>query len=151
MAYKKQDKAKEDIQKLKQELEEVKKRYLRALADYQNLQKRVEKEKELIAFEATAKVIKDFLEIFDDLEKAEIFVKDKGLSLIKDKFKKLFKKWGVEEIKIKGEKFDPQLAEVVDTIEGEDNKVVKVFQKGYKLNGRVLRVAKVQVSKKVKS
>ena len=140
------------VEELEKEVREMKEKYLRALADYQNLLKRFEEERKAIAFEASSKVIRDFLEVLDDMEKAEGFVKDKGLSLIKEKFKRLLGKWGVEEIEVEGRNFDPEVAEVIDTVEGEkENKVVKVFQKGYKRDGKVLRVAKVQVSKKVKS
>ena len=155
MAKKKESNQKEfakRVEELEKEIEQLKEKYLRALADYQNLLRRFEEEKSAIAFEASSQVIRDFLEVLDDMEKAEEFVKDKGLSLVKEKFKKLLEKWGVEEIEVEGRSFDPEVAEVVDTVEGEEeNKVVKVFQKGYKRDGKVIRVAKVQVSKKVKS
>lgn len=139
------------FEELQKQVEEYKNKYLRALADYQNLQKRIEEEKKHIVFETLSKVLRDFLEVFDDIEKAEAFVKDEGLRMIKEKFRKIFLKWNVEELKLEGEEFNPEVAEVVDTVEGEKEGIIKkVYVKGYKLGDKVLRHAKVQVSKKLK-
>ncbi len=149
---KKKEELSKKVEELESQVKELKEKYLRALADYQNLLRRLEEEKKTVAFEASSQVIRDFLEILDDMEKAEEFVRDKGLVLVKEKFRKMLEKWGVKEIEVEGKIFDPEVAEVIDTVEGEEeNKVVKVFQKGYKRDGKVMRVAKVQVSKKVKS
>ncbi len=137
------------IKELEAEVKGLKEKYLRALADYQNLSRRLESDRKRFEKEVVARVIEEFLEILDDIDKAEVFVKDKGLALVKDKFKKILKKFNVEEIDIKGKVFDPYLAEVVDTVEGEkENVVTEVFLKGYKIGDKVLRPAKVQVSKR---
>ncbi len=137
------------IKELEAEVKGLKEKYLRALADYQNLSRRLESDRKRFEEEVVARVIEEFLEILDDIDKAEVFVKDKGLALVKDKFKKILKKFNVEEIDIKGKAFDPYLAEVVDTVEGEkENVVTEVFLKGYKIGDKVLRPAKVQVSKR---
>ena len=141
-------KKKEEVEELRKQVEEYKQKYLRALADYRNLLNRLEEEKKAAVFETLSSILRDFLEVFDDIEKAEGFVKDEGLRMIKEKFRKVFLKWNVQELKLEGERFNPELAEVIDTIEGEREGIVKkVYQKGYKLGDKVLRHAKVQVSK----
>ena len=85
----------------------------------------------------------------DDLEKAEIFIKDPGLKLIFDKLKQVLKDEEVEEILLAGKEFDPHFAEAIEVVEGkEDNKIVEVLRKCYKFKGKILRVAQVRVSKK---
>lgn len=143
------EKLKEELDKNKKETEEYKSKYLRVLADYQNFEKRVHGHKAELKDQLSKDLIIKFLTILDDLDKAEIFIKDPGLKMIKDKFYNLLKQDGVEEIELLGKEFDPYVAEVVDVIEGkQDNIVVEVLRKGYKLNGKVLRVAQVKVSKK---
>ena len=85
----------------------------------------------------------------DNLEKAELFVNDNGLKLIRENFYKTLHDMGLEEVQILGKSFDPYLAEAIDTIEGkEDNIIIEVLRKGYKYKGKILRVAQVRVSKK---
>jgi molecular chaperone GrpE len=94
-------------------------------------------------------VILRLLPFLDNLEKAELFIKDPGLKMIKDQFMQTIKEMGVEEIDVMGKEFDPHTAEAIDIVEGEkDDIVVEVFEKGYKLGQKILRPAKVKVSKK---
>jgi molecular chaperone GrpE len=136
-------------QPIKLEVEEYKGKYLRALADYQNLEKRVDGEKQELRKNVNAQLIFQLLSFLDDLDRAEVFIKDEHLKLIKDNFWKLLHNQGLEEIEVQGKEFDPNTAEVIDLVPGnKDNQVVEVTRKGYKFNGRVLRVAQVKVSKK---
>lgn len=136
-------------QETNKEVEEFKNKYLRALADYQNFEKRVDKEKEEIRNNAGKYLILKLLPILDQLEKAEVFIKDKNLQLVKDNFLKVLKEEGLEEIQVKDREFDPYTAEVIDMAAGDkDNMVVEVLRKGYKLNGKIIRVAQVKVSRK---
>ena len=66
-----------------------------------------------------------------------------GLQMVSADLKRTFERFGVTEIKTVGEKFDPNLHEAVGQDEGEDGVIVKEFLKGYSLNGRLLRPAKV--------
>jgi len=137
------------IEELKKEIELWKNKYLRALADYQNLEKRVVSQLEEQKKKAHKDLILKFLEVLDDLEKGEIFVTDAGLKLIKEKFIKIFREEGVEEIDVLGKPFDPQVAECIAVTYGEkDNIVVEVIRKGYRLGEEVIRVARVKVEKK---
>ena len=89
------------------------------------------------------------LSFLDNLDQAEIFIKDAHLKLIKDSFHKLLKDEGLREIEVQGKEYDPYTAEVIDMVEGEkENLVVAVLRKGYEMNGKVIRVAQVKVSKK---
>lgn len=129
--------------------EDYKEKYLRALADYHNLEKRIEESRKVLSDNARRDLIVKLLPFLDNLEKAQVFVKDKGLALIKDELFGTLAKEGLEEIHLKGEEFDPYFAEAVDAVPGdEDNKIVEVLQKGYTLHGKVIRPAQVKVSKK---
>ncbi|MBI3620479.1 nucleotide exchange factor GrpE [Candidatus Roizmanbacteria bacterium] len=141
-----------EVERLKKENEEWKNKYLRALADYQNFEKRVRDEKnELIKIGVLNTVLR-LLPFLDHIEKAEIFIKDAGLKMIREQFYGMLKEIGVEELPVAGKVFDPHLAEAVEVVPGEKaNTVIGVFRKGYQFQGRVLRVAQVKVSKTPKS
>ena len=140
----------QEIVLLKQQVEENKNKYLRALADYQNLEKRVGEERFELMKMANKNLLVRILPFLDNLEKAEVFVRDPGLKISKEHFLQILKETGLEEINILNKDFDPVLAEAVDMIPGkEDNKVVEVLRKGYKFEDKIIRVAQVKVSKKL--
>lgn len=141
--------SKKELEECKKNSEELKQKYLRALADYQNLEKRVREERVQIVQSANTHLILKLLPFLDSLDKAEIFVKDHGLKIVKDQFYKVLMDSGIEEIVVIGKEFDPYTAEVVDVVEGEkDNMVVEVLRKGYKFQDKILRIAQVKVTKK---
>lgn len=130
--------------------DEYKNKYLRALADYQNLEKRIEESKKIFIQKANEGLLLKIIPFLDDLEKAEIFIKDANLKLIKENFIKTLKDEGVEEVDVLGKEFDPFLCEAVEMVQGDkENIVVEVVRKGYKFKGEILRVARVKVSKKL--
>ena len=124
---------------------ELETKWKRALADYQNLEKRVIQEKQEFVKFSNALLLSKLLAVLDDLERAEKHLKDQGLSLAVNKFKEVLQKENLEEIKAQGEEFNPELMEATEIIEGPKNRVVEVVNKGYLLNNKVLRVAKVKV------
>ena len=124
---------------------DLEEKWKRALADYHNLEKRVEKEKEEFAQFANARLIDKLLNVLDDLERAVDHLGDKGLKLILDQFKAVLASEGLSEIKAEGEKFDPETMDAVKMVKGKKDRVVEVILKGYKLNHKVLRPAKVKV------
>ncbi len=131
------------------QVEEYRAKYLRAIADYQNYERRVQSQRIEWTKSANKTVILKLLSFLDDLERAEAFVKDPNLAHIKDSFNKMLKNEGLEEIEVLNKQYDPYTAEVVDMKEGEeDNIVIAVLKKGYNYNGQLLRVAHVTVSKK---
>jgi len=149
---KKIEKLEKEIKKLKKAVEENRNKYLRVLADYQNLEKRTTEEKKQLIESFKKEFFLKLLPFFDNLEKAEVFVKDTGLKIVKDQFLQFLKNEGVEEIDLLGKKFDPYLAEAVGVVSGDkDDIVVEILRKGYLIKGKVLRVAQVKVSKKVTS
>lgn len=128
---------------------DYKNKYLRALADYHNFEKRVSEEKQQIIKTANTQVILRLLPFLDHLEKAEVFVKDNGLKIVKDDFLKTLKELGLEELDVLGKPFDPHTCEALEVVAGEkDNVVAEVLRKGYKFQEKIIRVAQVKVSKK---
>ncbi len=144
------DKFTQEIESLKQQIEEFKNKYLRALADYQNLEKRVNNERFELMKMANKNLLIKILPFLDNLEKAEIFIKDEGLKISKENFLQILKEVGLEEINLLNKDFDPNLAEAIDIVPGiKDNKVVEILRKGYKFEDKIIRVAQVKVSKKI--
>lgn len=117
----------------------------RALADYHNLERRVEKERREFVKFANAVLVDKLLGVLDSLEQAEVHLKDKGLNMALDQFRSVLQTEGVTEIKSKGEKFDAEAMDCAEVVKGPKNVVMKVINKGYKLNDLVLRPAKVKV------
>jgi len=135
---------------LKKQIEDLTGRWKRALADYQNLEKRQLREKEEFVQYAAGSLTKKFLSVLDHLEKAQEHLKDAGLDLAVKEFKRVLEEEGIAEIEVLGKEFDPMEMEAVEMIEGEeDNKVAAVITKGYRLKNKVIRPAKDKVSKKV--
>lgn len=133
------------IQELEEKVESLENSWKRALADYKNLEKRTAEEKEIYLNLIKIQVLENFLPFIDNLEKIEENTNEEALSLTLKDLKKSLQLMGVEEIEAEGKDFDPDIMEAVETIEGEKNKVLKIHQKGYLLNGNLLRPAKVAV------
>jgi molecular chaperone GrpE len=122
----------------------------RALADYANLQKRVEEEKKTVIKFANAVLLAKFLEVLDNLEAAQKAHPNEGLDLVLRKFKDILEAENVKEVPTDGS-FNPELHEGIVTVEGEkDGEIAEVLQKGYLLGDKVLRPARVKVTKMVK-
>ena len=138
-----------ELTQCKDECEQIKKQYLRALADYKNLEHRVEQERYRMRDAIKRELVERLLSILDNLDQAEVFNKDPGLQIVNKSFRQYLDEFGVSEIELLGTDFDPSKAEVVEAIEGkQDNIIIEVLQKAYKLNGTVIRHGKVKVSKK---
>jgi len=119
----------------------------RALADYHNLSKRVKEKQSDWRNQAAAGIIDKLLDVYDDLCRAEQHLQDRGLTMAVNQFWAVMKSEGVEKIKSDGENFDPELMDCVQVVKGAKNVVAETVTKGYKLNGRVIRPAKVKVGK----
>ncbi len=121
----------------------------RALADYANLQRRLEEEKKSVTRFANTILLVKFLDILDHLEAAQKTINSEGLDLVIRKFKDLLASEKVEEISTEGGKFDPNLHEGIGMIEGErDGEIGEVVQKGYQIENKVIRPARVRVTQK---
>ena len=137
------------------QLESVKDQFVRLTAEYDNYRKRTTKEKDNIYQDAKADTIKEFLAVYDNLERAmateggEDSPHKKGLEMIFHQYQEILKKLGVTEIEAQGAPFDPEKHNAVMHIDDEslgENVVAQVFQAGFMLGDKVIRHAIVQVA-----
>ncbi len=119
----------------------------RSLADYSNLEKRNESQRQLFVTLATTSILTKMIDVLDDLNLAQKHLNDPGLKMAIDKFNSVLKTEGLEEINPVNLEFDPQFMECVEVVDGQTNFVVEVKKLGYKLNGHVIRPAQVTVGK----
>ncbi len=149
---------KEELKKKEEEIKDSFDKYLRALAELENFKKRVAKEKEGVWAYANERVISDLLPILDNFERAldsgknskEFDAFYQGVELIYRQLKEALEKEGLRDFSSKGEIFDPSKHEAIAAVEWEDSPpdtVVEEVQKGYYLKDRLLRPARVMVSK----
>lgn len=134
---------------------------LRLQADYDNLRKRVEKEKADFVKFANEEIIAELLNVLDDLERAVDLAETKhqdlpaflkGVEMILAHLYELLKENGIKPIEALGKTFDPNFHEALMQVEDKDmpdHTVMEELQKGYLLNDRVIRTSKVKVSKKI--
>lgn len=130
----------------------------RAVADYRNLEKRINEGRSELTKWGTSELLIKLLPVLDHLEQALEGVSEaesqtgwvRGVELAVKEFKNVLQSEGLDEVDTTGQ-FDPNLHEALDTTEGEDNKILKVVRKGYTLNGKVLRPAGVVVGRKVQN
>ena len=137
------------------QLAATKDQFARLAAEYDNYRKRTAKEKETLYQDAKADTIKEFLSVYDNLERAaaapggEDDPHKKGLEMIFTQYKELLTKLGVSEIEAQGQPFDPERHEAVLHVDDEnfgENEVAQVFQAGFLMGDRVIRHAVVQVA-----
>lgn len=134
---------------------EYKEKYQRLLADFTNFKKREEKARSDFKKFAASNLIEELLPVLDNFDRAlkdqdqdDSFVQ--GIIMIRDSFWKVLEKEGLEEIKSDGVEFDPNFHHAFQTEENEDfksNYIIETYQKGYKLNDRVIRPSMVKVAK----
>ncbi len=147
------------IEKLEGQNSEYYDKLLRFKAEFENYKKRMIKEQSLAVKYAAESIIHRILPIVDDLDRALIAISDsqdpakiiEGVRLTHQDIKKLLDEHLVHEIDPHGKPFDPEEHEAmmtVDSSDHEDNHVVEVLQKGYKLDGKVVRPARVSICKK---
>lgn len=137
--------------KVRQELETVKGMLARALADYDNLSKRVERERQNLARISSLGILVRLLPVLDNLESAQKHLKDAGLAIGIGEFKKVLSEEGLNEIAPKvGDEFNESTMEAIEVVPGvRDNVISEVTLTGWKFeDGQVVRYAKVKVSKK---
>ncbi len=148
---------------LKAEVEKAKEyqdRLLRAQADFDNLRKRLEKERVEFLKYANEGILLELLNVLDDLERTINLAEDKhedltaflkGVEMILAHLYDMLKQHGIKPIEAEGKVFDPHYHEALMQVENEDfpeHTIVEVLQKGYLMHERVIRTAKVKVSKK---
>ena len=145
----------EQMELAAKQLESVKDQFVRLTAEYDNYRKRTAKEKDGLYQDARADTIREFLAVYDNLERACAAEGDddsphkKGLVMIFHQYQEILKKLGVEEIAALGQTFDPETMNAVMHVDDEnfgENTVAQVFQAGFRLGDKVVRHAIVQVA-----
>lgn len=148
-----------EIQKLKDQIQEQKDKYVRLFAEFENFRRRTSKEKLELSQTAGKEVIVSLLEILDDCDRAEEQLEkseqnpqiQQGVILIFNKLRRLLQAKGLKEMDVLRTEFDPEIEEAVSHMEASSpdlkGKVIAVVQKGYYLNDKIIRFAKVVVGK----
>jgi len=148
--------AEEKLHSVMQDLEELKDRHARKLAEFENMRRRTEREKGEYFKNAVADLARSFLPVVDDFERAMSHASPEerksdfgqGIGLIRRQLVDLLQRQGLQEVETNGE-FNPNIHEAVATETVEDlppNTILEVLRKGYVLNDRLVRPAWVKVS-----
>ncbi|RMG66398.1 MAG: nucleotide exchange factor GrpE [Calditrichaeota bacterium] len=152
-------KLEKELQTAKKKIQELEEQSLRIRAEFSNFKRRVEKERLELADYIKGEFIKKLLPVLDDfkmmLEKAQAGQNEQsvleGARMIFEKLQQILQREGLEKIESLGEPFDPNLHEALMTQPTEDEamheRVVQVFQEGYKIKDRLLRPSRVVVGK----
>lgn len=135
---------------LQQQIDTLTNDWKRALADYQNLVKRVESDKREIVKFASLNLVTRLLPTLDILELAAIHSKDSGVIMAVKQFQDVLTDEGLQMIEPKvGDIFDHNIHDCLETVKGDlDNTIAEVVYKGYKMDDVILRPAKVKVCQK---
>ncbi|MEO8582605.1 MAG: nucleotide exchange factor GrpE [Flavitalea sp.] len=153
------DEKEEQIIKLQQQVDELKDKYLRQVADFDNFRKRTAKEKLELLQTAGKDVIASLLDVLDDSERAQKQIQtakdtaalQEGLSLVFNKLKSTLQAKGLKAMETIGTEFNPDIHEAITEIPAPTpdlvGKVVDEVEKGYFLNDKIIRFAKVVVGK----
>jgi molecular chaperone GrpE len=147
----------EDIQSLKEELQQQKDKYIRLMAEFENFKRRTAKEYEKRIKTANEKLMSDIIEIREDLDRAlNSEEKDQksesfydGIKMIYKRFNQQLEAHGLKTFGEVGDKFDPAVHDAMmkqNSLEIEEDHILQVFNKGYMLNDVIIRHAKVIVS-----
>ena len=146
--------SKKELEKLKLEIKEKNDKLLRSIADFQNYQKRIEKELNCREQEVKKKYLEQLIDIHELLKKAYNDKNPKhGLKLLINNIKNFLEKEQIIPIKSIGEKFNHNIHHAITTYEKndcEDNIIIEEVKKGYMINDKILRPSHVIVAKKIK-
>jgi len=148
-----------DLQEAKQEAEQLKDRWMRAAAELDNYKKRSLRDREDLLRQAQERVIREFLPVLDNLQRALAHANNResteglleGIQMIERQFLSALEKLGVTPMEVLHQTFDPGKHEAMMQVESEEhepNTVVQELEKGYLWQDRLLRPAKVAVSKR---
>ncbi|MDX1686145.1 MAG: nucleotide exchange factor GrpE [Saprospiraceae bacterium] len=148
-----------EFEALQQELSDVRDKYLRLLAEFDNFKKRTAKERLESSRFASQDTMAALLPVLDDFDRAKQSAEDEstaesfseGVNLVYHKLKKILESKGLEAFEPTGEDFDPELHEAVTEVPAPSKKmkgkIVDTIEKGYRLNDKIIRYAKVVVGK----
>jgi molecular chaperone GrpE len=148
-----------ELEKLRTELEEMKDKYLRKVAEFENVKRRHAKERLELIQTAGKEVITDLLDVLDDCDRAQKQLETsddpkeikKGVVLVFNKLRSILQAKGLKAMETKNQEFNPDLHEAITEIPAPaaelKNKIVDEVMKGYYLNDKIIRYAKVVVGK----
>lgn len=133
----------------KQKIQELENNWKRALADYQNLEKRIQSDRESYRIVAIRDVITSLLPVFETFRQASEHIDDQGLHLALKQLHSALERLGIIKIETVGKAFDPHTMDAIDTVESpEDGKVVQEVKSGYIYHDQVIVPVGVIVGKK---
>ena len=149
----------QQLESKEQENKSLLDKYLRVYAEFENYKKRVARDLDESNKYANERLLKEFLSVVDNLERAIFHTKDlreptkilEGLELILKQCLEVMEKFGVSSFECQLQSFDPSKHEAMGEIESDEHKdgmVIEEIQRGYRLNDRILRPAMVIVSRK---
>jgi molecular chaperone GrpE len=139
------------ITELTEQLQQAKERELRAQADYSNLQRRSREEHTQVVKLATKALVEDMLEPLEHLSLTAQQLQNNILDMVLGQLWNVLKEHGLEELQVLGKPFNLETMEVVEILDGSDEKtgvITKIVKRGYMLNGKVIQHAKVVIGKK---
>lgn len=145
----------EEMKRFEDKVTNLEDQLKRAVADYRNLERRIQEDSVAVAQYLRSQLIVKLLPVLDNLDQAVKGASEvdqqsgwfKGVSMSVKQFKQVLIDEGLNEIPA-SDTFDPRLHEAVDTADGEEGKIVKVLSSGYTLGEKVIRPTKVVVGKK---
>lgn len=143
-----------EVAELRREIADLRDRSMRTLADFDNFRKRAERERAEIRRQAAAEVVRDFLDVVDNLERAAAAggsAEDlkTGVDMILRQLSEVLRRQGVERVPAVGERFDPSFHDAVLRREDPgvaEPRVVEEMQAGYRMDNRLLRPSRVVVA-----
>jgi molecular chaperone GrpE len=149
----------DEVEKLKSEVDELKDKYLRQVAEFENFKRRTAREKVEMIQTAGKEVITSLLEVLDDCDRAEkqlqtsndVNAIKEGIQLVFNKLRNTMQGKGVKAMQTIGTEFNPDMHEAITEIPAPSadmkGKVIDEVQKGYYMNDKIIRFAKVVVGK----
>lgn len=133
------------IKSMEDQIVELDLKWKRALADYQNLEKRNRDQQSLLTQLASLSIVERLLPIYDHLVLAANHINDPGLLMVVKQFSDALEAEGVTEIKALGLPYDARTMECVEQVPGEKNIVMEINNQGFTIGSRVIRPARVKV------
>jgi len=148
---------KEKNKKIQKEIDEMKAGWQRTQADFDNFRKRTHDELSKRELNGKLNVILDLIPVFDNFDRAYQHIPDEdkkkdwviGIIAIEKQFQTILNNMGIEKYHVEGKKFDPETAEAMMTVKSKkpDGTVIEELEPGYKMNDKIIRYARVKVSK----
>jgi len=140
------DKNAERTKELENKLAEMEESWKRALADYKNLEKRTSEEKAALINFSNSVLVENMLPILDNFVMLENHTEDVGIKMSIKEFINVLETAGLKKIEVnKGDKFDPNIMDAVDSEQGQKNKVAEVVRAGYHFRDKLIRPVSVKV------